>query len=170
MRTAIGRGDEADLSADTAHHIPVSVGSDQIVAGRTVVDKILMGIGPPDIIQAPAGVGFGDAWDPGSNRPVGDGVDQFPEAELAQAHDDVIDGVVVEKCGVARGMMAAHHDQGIAVAFDLPCQSHNGVGFTGHAGETDQVGFKLLEGLFQNVRSHFQVGNGDLMADPDCRR
>ena len=99
VRTAIGRGDEADLSADTAHHIPVSVGSDQVVAGGTVVDKILMGIGPPDIIQDPAGVGFSDAWDPGSNRPVGDGVDQFPEAELAQAHDNVIDCGVVEKRG-----------------------------------------------------------------------
>ena len=59
--------------------------------------------------------------------------------------------------------MAAHHDQGIAVALDLACQSHNGVGFAGNAGETDQVGFKLVEGLFQNVRSHFQVGYGDGM-------
>jgi len=83
---------------------------------------------------------------------------------------------VVEKRGVARGMMAAHHDQGIAVALDLPCQSHNGVGLTGHAGETDQVGFKLLEGLFQNVRSRFQVGYGNGMPiqipgdDLECQR
>ena len=72
--------------------------------------------------------------------------------------------------------MAAHHHQGIAVALDLPCQAHNSVGFTGHAGETDQVGFKLLQSLFQNVRSHFQVGNGDGMPvqipgdDLECQR
>ena len=93
-----------------------------------------------------------------------EGIDQFPEAELAQSHNDIIDAVPVKKSRVARCVMTAGHDHGAGLLFDFICQPQNGVGLAGDGGEPDHIRRKPVQVFFQRIRRHLQIGNGDLVA------